>query len=150
MSLTVVFSRSLGAASLRELQQPIAHVAGALGRGKELCRFDLLDERQPELALEERHLLPEGPRANDSADEVRRRVAHEPRFVEARWKNVAAAAATDQDLAAAIGCALEEKGVGTGGGRKDRRHRPGRPRADDDDAAAFRSGRAPGVSRPEH
>ena len=47
-------------AALRELQQPIAHVAGTLGRGKELCRFDLLDERQPELALEERHLFRRG------------------------------------------------------------------------------------------
>ena len=136
-SLTVVFSRSCRAAALRELQKPIADIAGALGCGKELCRFDLLDERQPELALEERDLLAERPRANDSTDEVRRRVAHEPRFVEARREDIAAAAAADQDLAAAVSRALEKKCVGAGGGSENRRHRPGRAGADDDDAAAI-------------
>ena len=129
--------QELSAAALRELQKPIADIAGALGCRKELCRFDLLDKRQPELALEERHLLPERPRANDSTDEVRRRVAHEPRFVEARREDIAAPAAADQDLAAAVSRALEKKCVGAGGSSENRRHRPGRAGADDDDAAAI-------------
>ena len=133
--VTVVFITSRGAVPAREIQQAIAHVARALRRGKELRRLYLLDERQSELALEEGDLLPQRPRSHDPADEVRWSLADEARFVELGWKDVAPAAAADEDLASAVGGALDEEGLGARSRGEDRRHRARRARADHDDAA---------------
>ena len=56
----------------RQVQQAIAHVAGALRRRKELGGFHLLDEWQAELALEEDDLFAERPRPHDPPDQMSR------------------------------------------------------------------------------
>ncbi len=56
-----------GAASRRQRQQPVPHVAGAVGTGKELGRPGFLRQRDPQLSLEEGDLLPERPGAQHVA-----------------------------------------------------------------------------------
>ena len=86
----------------RMRQQRVAHIACALRFRKQLARFRLLDERQRQLRFEERDLLAERPRAHDAAQQMRRRVGDKARLVEPRGKDVAASAAADQNLAAAV------------------------------------------------
>ena len=65
---------------------------------------------------------------------MRRRVGDEPRLVEPRGKDVAASAAADQNLAAAVFRAFEEQCLCALGRGENRRHRAGRAGADYDDA----------------
>ena len=115
-------------------EQRVAHVARALRFREELARFRFLDERQPQLALEERDLLVERPRAHDAAQQMRRRVGDEARLVEPRGKDVAASAAADQNFPAAVLRAFEQKCLCALGRRENRRHRAGGAGADYDDA----------------
>ncbi len=118
------------AAAASERQQAVAHVAGAVGRGEELAGLRLLHQDEAELALEEGDLLAQRPGAQHLSERVRGGIGHEPRLVDARRQDVAAPAAADQDLAPAVGRALEQQRLGVGRGREDRRHRAGRARAD--------------------
>ena len=79
-------------------------------------------------------LLSQRPGAEHLAQQVRRRIGDEARFVEAHRQHVAASAAADEDLAAAVARALEQSGLGAGLRGEDRGHGAGRARTDDDDA----------------
>jgi hypothetical protein len=63
---------------------------------------------------------------------MRRRVGHEARLVELRGQDVAATAAADQNLPAAVLRTLDEQRLGTLRGGKDRRERAGGACTDDD------------------
>ena len=118
----------------RARQQPVAHVARALRFRKQLARFSFLDERHAHFVLEKRDLLVERPRSDDAADEMGRRVGDKARLVETRRKDVAASAAADQNLAAAVFRALDEQRLGARRRCEDGRHRAGRAGADYDNA----------------
>ena len=60
-------------------EQRVAHVARALGFRKELRRLALFDERHGQVALEERPLLVERPRADDAPERMRRGIGDESR-----------------------------------------------------------------------
>jgi len=115
-------------------KQPVANVARFVRQREQLRRLRLLGKRQPNLILEERDLFSERPRAKNLPQHVARRIGDESRFVDAHRKNVAPSAAADENLAAAVTRSLEKRGLGAARGGKDRGHRTGRTRANDDDA----------------
>ena len=88
----------------------------------------------PSSLFEERDLLVERPRPHDAAQQMRRRVGDKARLVEARGQDVAASAAADENLAAAVLRAFEEQRLGAPRRREDRGHRAGGAGADYDDA----------------
>src|SRR4029453_13663267 len=92
-----------------ELHQTLTNVAGAIGLGKELAGFLLERQGNAEIALEECALLRERPCLEHAAHQMRRRVGDETLGCQNRWENVASAAAADQNLAAAVCGALEER-----------------------------------------
>ena len=95
----------------------------------------LFDEGKIEVGFKERDLLPERPRSDELAEKMGRGFRDETRFVEPGRQDVASPAAADEDLAPAVAGALEEERLDTRRGGEDRRHRPGRARADHDDAS---------------
>ena len=122
----------------REREQAIAHVPGPVRRREELGRLLLFHQPESQLVLEEGGLLGQRPGAHQLAQRVRRRVRHEARLVQARRQHVAAAAAADQDLAAAVERAFHERCFRPAGGREDRRHAARGPRSDHHDASHTR------------
>jgi hypothetical protein len=134
----------------RAREQPIAHVARALRRRKQLARLRFLDEREADLVLEKRDLLVQRPRSDHAPQKMRRRVGHEARLIQPCRQDIAASAAADQNLAAAVLRALDERRLGALGRREDRRHRAGRAGANYDNARhAASDWRKVRLKRPE-
>ena len=91
-----------------QLEQTVADLARAIRRGKELPGLRLGRQRDAGVALQELPLLRERPREQHAAQQVRRGVGHEPLGLRGGGQHVAAPAAADQDLAAAVARALEQ------------------------------------------
>jgi hypothetical protein len=106
----------------RHGHEPITHVAGAVRDGEELARLRLEGEREAEIVLEEAALRVERPAREQPAHQVGRGVAGEAPRRQYRGEHVAAAAAADQDLPAAIGRGLEDQDRGAGPRGVNRRH----------------------------
>ena len=125
-------NRGPALAGVRE--QGVTDIARLVRDGKTLRRLGLDRERDLQLVLEERDLLIERPGAEHLAHRVHRRVGHVARLVQTRGEHVAPSTATDEDLAAAVLRALEERHLGAGLRGEDRGHAAGRTGADDDHA----------------
>jgi hypothetical protein len=124
--------RRAGAGRVRE--QSVAHVARLVRPREQLRRLDFLGEGQTELVLEERDLLSQRPRAEHPVQQIGRRIRDEARFVDVHRQHVAASAAADEDLAAAVAGPLEERGLRAALRGKDRGHGASGAGTDDDDA----------------
>jgi hypothetical protein len=120
------------AAAAGERDQAIPHVACAVRAGKELPGLGLQRQRNSDLFLEEPPLGGEGPRAQDAAQQGCRRVGDEALGRQHRRQDVASAAATDQDLPAAVGGALDHHHRSGPLGREDGSHEASRAGAHDD------------------
>ncbi len=131
-SVTRVSMRSCDADRLRVREEAIAHVSRLVRGGEELRRLDLLHEGNAEARFEEGALLGQWPGPHELAQEVGRRVGDEARLVEVRGEDVAAPAAADEDLPAAVARPFEKERLRAGGGGENRRHRSRRAGADHD------------------
>jgi len=117
-------------AAAGQRQQPVAHVAGAVGFREELARLRLQHQPEPHVVLEEAPLVLERPGQQDLAKRVGRRVGDVAGGIHLRGQHVAAAAAADQDLAPAVPRPLQQDHARAALRRKEGGEHPGRPRAD--------------------
>ena len=109
----------LDALRARERHQAVADVLRLVRSRKQLAGFFFERERDLQIVLEEGVLLAQRPRPQHAAQHVRRRVGDEPIGRRHSGEHVAAAAAADQDLAAAVPGALDQ-GDARAGGRGER------------------------------
>jgi hypothetical protein len=115
------------------VDEPVAHVAGAVAHGEELAGLLLTHEGDAERLLEEPALLGERPGAEQLAHAVGRGGGDVSPLVHRRGEDVAAPSPADQDLSAAILRALDDHDLAPPLRGVDRRHETGRPAADHDD-----------------
>ena len=119
------------AALARECDEAVANVLGAVRPRKQLARLRFERQGNAEIVLEERALLVQRPRSQHAAHQVGRRIGDETLGSQHRRQHVAAPAAADQDLAAAIGRAFDQRDVGAVRRSKRRCDEPSRAAADD-------------------
>ena len=110
-SVTRGAEANVDAAASRERRPAHRERPGAIRSRKQLARFLFERERNAEVVLEERALLVQRPGAQHAAQQVRRRVGDEAIGCEHRGQHVAAAAAADQDLAAAVLGPFDQHGL---------------------------------------
>jgi hypothetical protein len=102
------------ASLLRQYQESIAHVAGALEIRERASPRPFPRQEAARPPFKERDLIAKRPRPKHLPKGVRRRLGDEPRFVDAGVENVAAAATADEDLPSAIRRSLEQACLGAG------------------------------------
>ena len=122
----------LDALGSRVRDQAVANVPRAIGSRKQLAGLLLERQWNVEIALEELALLVQRPRAQHAAQQVGRRIGDEALGCQHRRQHVAAAAAADQDLAAAILGAFEQRDGCARRGGKGRGDQTSRAGANDD------------------
>ena len=121
------------AAPAGQRNEPVAYVAGPVRAGKQLAALGLECQRGTDIFLEEAHHLRKRPRSKHPAQQARRRIGNEALGSERGRQHVAPAAATDQDLAAAVCGPLQQEHRSRPVGRGDCRHQAGCTGTDHDD-----------------
>ena len=138
----------VGPARPRVRHQAVADVARPVRGRKQLAGLRLERERNSELLLEEPPLRGERPAAQDVAEGVRRGVGDEPLRLDLRGEDVAAAAAADQDLAAAVPVRSSRTTRSPVAGREGRGQQPRGAGADDGHVHRYRGSLRPARRTP--